>query len=375
MNYLQLQQVFYNCGIPHDYIKPILKVLYQSELAVPLDNDMLLLPSTLQRNPQNKLCSTVKYNFPGMDVPMPKNMSSGAIDLRPTGLCYRRLFVANYISEKFWFRLIPQFASSAEIYYKILLNNCVEGMTLEKMANIGDAVIGNHHCKCLYWKNSITLLFDDKVLFCINGLMQCEDTSKAHRAPTTVTIGNIKAAQLVDANMKKQMFPKDGDGFEVIVHDYVVQSNLNGETRTSCKLGPRILAQVLEILNELCIAFSKGDIDKGIYSQRFLHQVVVCPYCYGDPPVAADGCEIIEPQVLESSLHSLYKKYINSVNNYEIKQFENAGGYGFDIQDCILEAQNHGFVFCPNHERLNLLHLTPDLVSLCILYILICMYT
>ena len=329
-------------------------MLYQFELAFPLDNDILLLPSILQSDPQNKLCSTVKYNFPGMDVPMPKNMRSGVVDLRSTGLCYRRLFVANNISEKFWFKLIPQFASSAKIYYNILLNNCVEGITPEKMANTGDAVIADHHCKCLYWKNRITLLFGDSVLFSINGLMHFEDT------PTTV---KIKAMQF--ANTKKQLFPKEGDGLEVTVPDYVVQSSLNGKTRTSCKLSSRILAQVLEILNELCIAFSKGDIDKGIYSQRFLHQVVVCPYCYGDSPVAADGFEIIERQ--ERSLHSVYKKFISYVN-YQIKQFENVGGYGFDIQICIFEAQNHGFVCCPNHGRLNLLHLTPDLVSLCVIY-------
>ena len=319
---------------------------------------MLLLPSILQSNPQNKLCSTVKYNFPGKH-PMPKNMLSGhgVVDLRSTGLCYRRLFVANNISEKFWFKLIPQFVSSAEIYYNILLNNCVEGMTLEKMANIGDAVIGDHHCKCLYWKNRITLLFGDSVLFSINGLMHFEDT------PTTV-----KTKTMQFAKTKKQLFPKEGDGLEVTVPDYVVQSSLNGETRTSCKLSSRILAQVLEVLNELCIAFSKGNIDKGIYSQRFLHQVVVCPYCYGDSPVAADSFstyEIIEPQ--ERSLHSVYKKFISSVN-YEIKQFENVGGYGFDIQICIFEAQNDGFVCCPNHGNLNLLHLTPDLVSLSVIY-------
>ena len=58
------------------------------------------------------------------------------------------------------------------------------------MANVGDAVICNNHCKWLYWSNGITLTFGDNVLLCINGLIQYDDTNG--RTPLSVTVDKSK---------------------------------------------------------------------------------------------------------------------------------------------------------------------------------------
>ena len=366
----ELQIIFDKCGIPERFAKIMFKLLYQFELAIPLSTDMLLLPSTLQCDPHNKLYSSVNCSFPPVDISLQKNISNGIINLHSTGMCYRRLFVAKHIPEKFWFKLIPVLLSSAEIFYNILLNNCVEGMTLEKIVDVGEAVIGNHQCKCWYWRNGITLMFGDKVLFCINGLMKCGDMSDdAHRHSQSITTDKIKAMQLVDESKRNQLFPEDGDGIEVNIPDYVVQSSLNGNTHASCKLSLQIQAQVFDILNEVCIAFFRGDLDRGIYSQRYFKQVVVCPYCYGDSPVTVtnppDDNEMVELEA--STLHYVYVRQISFVN-YVIQEFEDVGCYGFNIWICILEAQKNGFVSCPSHGKLNLRYLTPDLVSIFCLF-------
>ena len=325
---------------------------------------MLLLPSTLQNKPQHKLYSGINCNFPGIDISEPQKMLSGTVELHSTGMCYRRLFLCRYVPEKLWFKLVSQFVSSAQLFYNIFLNNCIEGMILEKMATIGDAVIGDLHCKCLYWKNCITLTVGDKVLFCINGLMQCGDMfDDAQRCSLSVTTDKIKSMQCVNVNMLTQLFPKDEDGIEVNVPDYVVHSSLNGKTHTSCKLGPQIQVQVFEILNELCIAYFNGDLDKGIYSECF-NQVVVCPYCYGDSSVT-DTNSIAEEMLgaQEISLLTVYESHFGNIN-YVTKQVQDVGGYGFNIQICILEAQKRDFVCCLKHGRLNLHYLTPDLVSI-----------
>ena len=235
-------------------------------------------------------------------------------------------------------------------------------MTLDKMANVGEAVIGNQQCKCLYWRNGITLMLGDKVLFCINGLMKCGDVSNdAHGHSQSVTTDKIKDMLLVDEGTWNQLFPKDGDGIEVNVPDYVVQSSLHGKTHASCKLSPQILAQILEFINELCILLSEGNLDKGIYSQCYFNQVVVCPFCYGDLPVTV--AKFSTDDSGETSLHSVYGKYIGGVN----KQAEISRCYGFNIQNCILETQKDASVCCPTHGKLNLNCITPDLVSQCIL--------
>ena len=363
VNYSQLQRILDKYGIPHNYTKPIFKVLFQFELAVPLDADMLLLPSTIQSDPQKTIHSNVKYNFPGTEITVPKDILSGTINLHSTGVCYRRHFIANNIPEKFWFKLISEFVSLAEIFYNIFLNNCVEGMSFGKMASITDVAIGDYHCKYSYCKNSITLLFEDKVLFSINVLTQCKDTRDSTHG--TVTISRLKNMQLISVNSRKLLFPKDGSGLEINVPDYVVHSSFIGKTFTSYKLGPGILAQVLEILNEVFIAFFNGDFDKGIYSQSYFSHVVICPYCCGDSCVDLEiphsSDEITE--LPRTSLYSLMRERCESVS-YTVENFDSVGGYGFDIHICIFEAQNeNGFVSCPSHGNLSLIHLTPDLVS------------
>ena len=356
----ELQKIFDKCGIPERFAKIMFKLLYQFELAIPLGTDTLLLPSTLQCDPQNKLYSSVKSNFPAVDIHLPVKMSSGIINLYSTGMCYRRLFVADHVPEKLWLKLVPRFLSSVEVFYNILINNCAEEVTLARTANSSEAVIGNHQCKCLYWRNGVTLMFGDKVLFCINGLLKCGDMSD-DRHSQSVTIDKIKAMRSVDESTQNQLFPKDGDGIEVNVPDYVLQSSLHGKTHASRKLSPQILAQILEFVNELCISLSEGNLDKGIYSQCYFNQVVVCPFCYGDTPVPVANSRINE--VVETSLRSVYGRHSSGVN-YMTRQAGNAGCYGFDIQICILKAQKYGFVCCPNHGKLNLCYLTPDIVSL-----------
>ena len=361
----ELQKIFDKCGIPERFVKIMFKLLYRFELAIPLDTDTILLPSTLQCDPQNKLYSSVKSNFPAVDIQLPVETSSGIVNLYSTGMCYRRLFVADHVPERLWLKLVPRFLSTVEVFYNILLNNCVEGVTLARMDNLSEAVIGSHRCKCLYWRNGITLVFGDKVLFCINGLIKCGDMSDdAYGHSQSVTTNKVNAMQSVDEGTQDQLFPKDGDGIEVNVPDYVLQSSLHGKTHASYKLSPQILAQILECINELCISLFEGNLDKGIYSQCYLNQVVVCPFCYGDTPVPVANSP--NDEAMETSLRSVYGRHISGIN-YVTRQAGvpgNAGCYGFNIQICILEAQKYGFVCCPNHGKLNLRHLTPDIVSI-----------
>ena len=325
---------------------------------------MLLLPSTLQCDPQNKLYSSANCNFPAVDISLSKLILSGIISLYPTGMCYRRLFVADHIPEKLWLKLVPRFLSSAKVFYNIILNNCVKGITLKKMADVSEAVIGDHQCKCWYWKNGVTLIIGGKVLFCINGLMKCGNTSDdAHRYSQSVTTEKIKTMQLVDEGTLNLLFPKNGDGIEVNVPDYVLQSSLHGKTHASSNLSPQILSQILEFINELCVSLFDGNFDKGIYSQCYINQVVICPFCYGDSHVPV--ADYPSGEAMETSLRSVYGKCIAGVNcvTKQVGIPGKAGCYGFDIQICILEAQKHGFVCCRNHGKLNLHHLTPDLVS------------
>ena len=375
--------MFNKCGIPINYCKLMFKLLCRFEIAIPLDDETLLLPSALKSDPQNKLYSSVNCKFPGDEVPdfsAQKRSSYGSIlsvaacakslyksiGLYFTGMCYRRLFLAPHIPGNFWWKLIPRFISSASSFYQIFVNNCVEGIRVEKMANVGDAVICNNHCKWLYWSNGITLTFGDNVLLCINSLVQSDDAN--NRTPLSVTVDRIKTMKFFNGSRWDQQFFEDTEGFEVNVPEYILESSIEGNNTShfACKLGCQILSLILEILNELCTELFKGHPEKGIYSGSHFLQLVPCPYCYGDKSPLDDRQS---PMVYENgetlakeSLHFLFSQSVQPIDFAKDAVPPENGCYGYSIQVCILEAQKNGILSCPKHGKMRLIHLTPDLV-------------
>jgi len=370
------------------YYRPLCKLLCRFEIAIPLDSDTLLLPSFFECIPENAIFDSVDCNFPrnqtpdlftqeldscGSLFPAPVRVKSQfeSINLRFTGMCYRRLFLVHHIPENFWQRLISRFLVSAEHFYEILLNNCVEGTSFEKMTNVGDAVICKNHCKWLYWKNGITLMLGNDVLLCVNGLMKSTSGSnKNHRTPLTSTFNKIKSMQFFTGS--EWVLNEEFDGFEVNIPDYTVQSSIeeSGNSHYSCILSYQILSYVLDIVGESCTEFFKTLTEGGIYSNFF--QLVVCPYCYGDR-CAENEIAVLE-ETLENTFESsstsadtLHSFFTQSIQPIDIDNtIPNPGGdfHGFTIQVCILNAQRSGTINCPRHGELGLIYLTPDLVSI-----------
>lgn len=385
MSQSQIQQVFKRSGIPCEYSKAMFRLLCRFEIAIPLDTDTLLLPSALRSDPRNKLYSSVNCKFPGdviSTMPVEKKSSYysvlsvatctkspyKSIELNFTGMCYRRLFLTRHIPGNFWWKLIPRFISSASSIYDILINNCIKGMAIERMANVGDAVICNNHCKWLYWSNGITLTFGDNVLLCINGLMQ--STENGYGVPLSASVDRIKTMKFFNGSQWEQQFFEDTEGFEVNIPEYVMQSSLeeSGYIHTSYKLGCQILSHILEILNELCSELFKGHPEKGIYSGSHFLQLVACPFCYGDrssmdgriSPIANDE----KDNLMNESLHFVFTHSIRPIDFVQDVAVPENNSYGFNIQVCILEAQKNGIVCCPAHGELKLCYLTPDLVCM-----------
>ena len=377
----QIQQTFDECGIPNKYIKAMFKLLCRFELAIPLDSEALLMPLALKKNIKDKFYASSNCNFPRksikpktrlvtMDHILPpvdahKQSMCKRINLLSTNMCYRRLFLAHHIPENFWYKVISRFIASAKSFFGILLNNCIKGITIERITSGGDAVICNNHCRWLYWCNGITLTFGNDVLFSINGLLQHNSVGEDNVVP----LDKIRATQFYDGYQWKKVFTGGENGFEVKVPDYFVESFLkeNHEIYRSFKLGSQILSHILEILNELSVDFVKGDFDKGIYSGSYFDQLVMCPYCYGDSPVTST--DLIETTYTgcfhSSTLYDLYSESFESSVIEKLAKCPEGSLCGFNIQFCILNAQKRGgSVVCPNHGKMELKYLTPDLVCM-----------
>ena len=390
----QIQQILDDCGVSTKYFEAIYRLLCKFEIAVSLDSNTFLLPSVLKNSPGNKLYSSVNCNFPRAAIPCSvkqKQCMDGitvlpvadcvksthkCINLHPTGMCYRRLFLAYHLPENFWQRLIPRFITTAESFYRVILNNCIPGMKIDKLNNASDAVICNNQCRWLYWGNGITLTFgNNDVLLCVNGLYK-SDTDDHQRGPLSITVDKISTTLFQYQDEWKDRKGSKNDGLEVNVPDYLVHSSIeeNGNTHTSLNLGPQVFSHVLDILNELCTEMFDGCSEQGIYSDSYFRQLAICPYCYGDkrlPDSDSDNDITTTDQcVRANSLHGWIQQSIRSTHVNKNAAAPRANSYGFDIQFCILKAQECGTVFCPSHKIIKLMYLTPDLV--CYIYICKC---
>jgi len=382
----EIQQIFDECNIPEKYCRPILQLLQRFDIVIALDSNTLLLPSALSSDPHYKLYSSVNCKFPRDTVPstpsVQKQFSFGNllsvatntpptlknITLQFTNMCYRRLFLSHHISESFWAKLISRFVASAKSFYNILLNNCIEGITIERMVNAGDAMICNHHFRWLYWSNGITLTFGDYVLLCVNGLMQASNDTK-HKLPLSVTVDKIKTMRFFNGRTWEQLFNENTDGFEVNVPDYVVQSSVeeNDKTHISAKLGSQILSLVLDIFNELCTDFYTGQSDKGIFSDSYFIQLVTCPLCYGDKLSDDFNChgDDQKANAQPSKLHTLVGQSIKPLDvDEDVSVPATDSLFGFYLQICVFKAQKDGIISCPSHGNIGLKYLTPDLVCI-----------
>jgi len=381
----QVQNILDDCGVPKNNFEAIYQLLCKFEIAVSLDSNTFLLPSVLKNDPKNKLYSSVNCNFPRATIPCSVKEKQlinetkifvadcarsvhKCINLHPTGMCYRRLFLAYHVPESFWRRLIPRFIAGAQSFYKIVLNNCIPGMKIDKLNSPGDAVICNNPCRWLYWCNGITLTFGSKdVLLCVNGLYRL-DKDDSQRAPLSVTVDKISSAQFRYDNGWQDRKESKRDGLEVNVPDYLVHSCIEGNstTHTSSSLSSQIFSHVLDLLTELCAEMFDGCSEEGIYSDSYFQQLVICPFCYGDSMLVADTEKtVISNSYRRKRLDTLgdwIRPSIRSIHAERNAVAPKADSYGFDIQFCILKAQESGTVFCPNHRGIELVHLTPDLV-------------
>jgi len=379
----QVQQVLDNCGVPTKYFEAIYRLLCKFEIAVSLNSNTLLLPSLLSSDPKNKLYSSVNCNFPRAPIPCSikkeqlttvpvtdcTKSAHKYINLHPTGMCYRRLFLAYHVPENFWQKLVPRFIASAESFYHIILNNCISEMKIEKLNTAGDAVICNNQCRWLYWSNGITLTFGNSdVLLCVNGLYKL-DKDDHQRVPLSITVDKISGTLFQYEHEWKGRKVSKNDGLEVNVPDYLVHSSEeNGSTHTSLTLGPQIFSHVLGILNELCVEIFDGCSEEGIYFDSHFHQLAICPYCYGDRQVrdivTDDVISINSNRVRANTLHDWVQQSIMSNRRNRHLAAPKADSYGFDIQFCILKAQECDTVICPSHKEIKLSYLTPDLVCM-----------
>lgn len=369
-------------------MEAIIELLGKFELAIPLDGNTFLIPSLLQHRETKKLqFSGESYNFPRNRTVVLKskrnnvqNLSSSSLNycslhtgtecfpeitqqhfctkeviLYFTGMCYRRIFIADYIPTNFWPQLIARFLSSAGSFQKIICKNCFSNIHCEIFVDASNASIGTLPCRWLYGNNHIILKLEEDVILRINSLYSFTDVGdKREKIPISHTIGKLEKMQIYYGNTYFKSINVN-DGFEITIPDYIVQSgpNLDNLVHESKLMSAQVLSHVLETIDEVIKDWFEGLMEQGIHSDKYLTHFIPCPYCFGDTePLDIDDAS------LEINLDE------DPCSGVSI-----TAPVGFSFQYCLFQTRKYNFVKCPAADcalgkRLSLKCLVPDLVSL-----------
>ena len=374
------------------FMEAIITLLSKFELAIPLDRNTFLIPSLLQSGEVNDLqFSGESYKFPRTNIVTlksqrvntrkPSSSSTSSLNscnlstntelsavaqqrlctkevvLRSTGMCYRRIFVANYIPVNFWPRLIARFLSSAKSFHKIICNNCFCNVYCENLIEVGNAIIGALSCKWSYSKNHIMLELGHSVILCVNGFYGFNDVdNRRERFSVSHSVLKLEKMHVYHGDNKGFKSVNVNDGFEITIPDYVVHSGTNPDSlvHESRLLGAQILTHVLETIDEMIKAWFEGLMEEGIYSEKYLTQLIPCPYCFGDD------------QPMEALDATLERELDEDPCSDMISEKAPNGPIGFSFQYCLQQARLSNFVKCPNcavGKKLSLKYLAPDIVS------------
>ena len=375
--------------IPEHYMGAIIKLLSKFELAIPLDGNTFLIPSLLQSRktkfsrecysfPRNKDTDTlVKFNRKSLKSPTSSSslnycsltdsdsfsvvahhrLCTKEVTLHSTGMCYRRIFVADYVPINFWPRLISRFLSSAESFHKIICHNCFPNVCCENFVEVGNARIGTLPCSWSYDKYHVMLKLGDDAILRVNSLYGFNNVgNERERIPISHSVSKLKRMYIYYDDVGRFKPVNVNDGFEVTIPDYIVRSGPNTDSlmHESKLMSAQILSHVLETIDEVLKGWFEGLMEQGIYSDQYLTHFIPCPYCFGDTKPDSILDASLEPE-LDGDPCSITLS--TEVPN---------GPIGFSLQYCLYQARRSNFIKCTNcdcGEKLSLKCLVPDLVS------------
>ena len=341
--------------LPPDFMEPVITLLQNFELAIPLNINTLLIPPFLQNKEPKKLFSSEQYNFPRKKCAIgfedtssmkcrrtDKILFSSAelmsVDLRSTGMCFRRLFFAHHIPASIWPKLIARFLLSVEqnTFHKIICDNCVPDVPYKLTSSAGDALIGSLLCKWSYGKNYIELSLGEYSILRVNSLCSKEDNKiiSATRSKLENMVVHKQNRQTVEEMMLQQ------EGFEVNISDYVVisRSDKSNKVHHSKHMSMQMLSHVLEIIDEVLRDWFEGLSERGIYSDIYLSHIIPCPFCCGD---------------------SQAERSSNDDSPFKNKR---ATSIAFSVQYLLQQTRVSGSITCPHHGDLEIEYLAPDVV-------------
>ena len=209
--------------------------------------------------------------------------------------------------------------------------SCGKNVTVEDCPTVNQAIVDGTLFQWQYGKEKIQLLFGNHVFLRVN------------KISNKLSYSRIKYADHFSSTFL-ECYCREGFIVHVPGYSVVTVNDTDKDFICTTTFSAQILAHVLELIDQVMRDWFEGLLDRGIYSDDFLLQLVPCPYCFGDQHAGSVG-----------STSSEYSDYI-MVNDVMC----------FSVGVCLQKVQEMNGVECPQCQSENLMikHIAPDLVGL-----------
>lgn len=325
------------------------------------------------------------------------------LQVRETGLIYRRMLLLPPIASGFWSKLIALFLQKGDF------QQIIKAATPGELALHPNgpshrlrSMIGNLELAWIYWKTGIVLYVGEKVVLRVNSLQENEFSDPQASLDTRDSVFSVRRNKLrlfhYQGEFGWQSVPSHfKEVIEIVVPEVCIVKLSNNVTNKDADvpldLSAKILAKALEIVDEVLKNHCEHLAVTGIYSLNDMLHVIPCAICYGDHDERPqnddieDSVDLIHPQ--EAIIPHLIQNRVGHLSQAaEVAEEHDHGAliagcnetdslkgdaiHVFTVDMCIKQTFTADFVLCPKHGPLEIQYLAPDLVSVIFFMSLTC---
>ena len=357
-----------------------------------IDAENYLVPSAISPDPNLPLDLKLGY-FPfqtALDSPQeeddeyeqlsPYSTASPKLSLVSTGLVYRRTLHLPPIASGFWSKLISLCIQHEEI---LLL---ISGGSSDHDTRVGTnrlrGMVANISIEWQYWKTGIMLIADDKLLMRVNSLRRDVFEDPKHQFVISSTLSKVENFQYSEAGQWTDIPTQLSEVIEIIVPvTYLSDSGEKSFGRemsaSQNSVSAKLMAKVLELVDEILKNHCEHLAMNGIYTVNDMLHLVPCPLCYGDEDTRQPQSPAVEPQTtpVNRERHTMKnparceanlqreRGFSKSMATLEAAETCRKKVYTFRVDECIQQTLMSDCMSCPQHGKLEIANLAPDIVS------------